>query len=151
MEDLWKEKKVHFEQMLQLRVFEKAMLKVCVCVCVCVRVRVRARALMYTLVLLTLKPIIFSLSLSSSPSFHLFPSTSPQVRSWLKLRAEETVSTRSDIGESMEMAQAVQEQHERFEAKTRVSEVTLRGTDRLTCFTLTEKLHCSWPCSCILP
>ena len=45
----------------------------------------------------------------------------PQVRSWLKGRAEEIIATRSDIGDTMESSQGLLEQHEKFEAKARVS------------------------------
>ncbi len=56
------------------------------------------------------------------PGDELFPSCFPvQVRGWLKGRGEEFVMKTSDIGDSVETAQALEEQHEKFEAKARVS------------------------------
>ena len=51
----------------------------------------------------------------------------PQVRGWLKARGEETLSSRSDIGDSLDSAQAIQEQHDKFDNKAKVicSETTL--------------------------
>ena len=43
-----------------------------------------------------------------------------KVRSWLKTRGEEVIASRSDIGTSSETAEAIADQHEKFEAKAKV-------------------------------
>ena len=70
LDDLWRERKVVLEQIMEHRVFEKLIIK---------------------------------------------------VRSWLKTRGEEVIASRSEIGTSSETAKVIADQHEKFEAKAKVS------------------------------
>lgn len=65
--------------------------------------------------------------LEQTLQLRVFEKSVLKVRFWLKSRLEEQLSSRCDIGTAVEEAQRLLEQHEKFEAKTRVRDVLFFG------------------------